>query len=473
MLLNSIFRNFRWWGVTKKIAFVGIFFLVFYITLFGFLLYTDRYVDDLDGNLPYQYPVWGWDSPEYIRLADHLIGDNFFSLDGQYPEILRTPAYPILLALTKILFGSYKVVILFQIILTLWSGFLIYKIGKKLYDSRVGAIAGGIFLLNPSTIFNSLVYLTDAPFTFLIVLIAYMLFFKDTSNVEVSGLANGALIAGLTLAVATLTRPIALYLPVLVVAGYLVLFRARGLRSNIKVLIFFVIGFAVIVFPWMLRNKIETGNFTVSSISLYNLTYFNTPDFLAKKFGADSIELSSYNEKLHASPLHEARPMVSLTELQKLPLSFLGLYPVPYALYHVSSLPTFFLSSSVRYIVQVTDNSTVKELFSLKENAPNILSLLKGGKFLELFETLRHQLLFTVDRVALLVITILAFIAPLFLPKGVRMQGLFLIALILYFAILTGPASIPRYRLPADPFILLLASVSFLSLWDFLKKKKV
>jgi glucan phosphoethanolaminetransferase (alkaline phosphatase superfamily) len=45
-------------------------------------------------------------------------------------------------------------------------------------------------------------------------------------------------------------------------------------------------------------------------------------------------------------------------------------------------------------------------------------------------------------------------------------------ALVLYFAVLTGPVSFPRYRLPAEPFMFTLAATAFVFAYTYLKQRR-
>jgi hypothetical protein len=46
------------------------------------------------------------DSPGYIALANNLLSRGFFSMDGINPDYLRTPGYPLFLALVYMLGGG-------------------------------------------------------------------------------------------------------------------------------------------------------------------------------------------------------------------------------------------------------------------------------------------------------------------------------------------------------------------------------
>ncbi len=163
--------------------------------------------------------------------------------------MLRTPVYPLYLAVTRTITGSSFIgPMILQVIVGVGVVYVTYRLGLNLFGRRVALCAAMILAVDPLSIVYSSLVLTEVLFTFFVVC-SVLLLWRPDANRWTRGLASGLL-----LGVATLTRPVSLYLSILLAIGYLILERRR-LRQAVVVVLSFLIGFGLIAGGWVVRNE--------------------------------------------------------------------------------------------------------------------------------------------------------------------------------------------------------------------------
>lgn len=428
-------------------------------------LYVDRYVADIDANPATHFPVLKDDSMGYVQLANTLATTHHFSSDGSTPEVFRTPGYPVFIILGE-LFGSIIGVSVLQILCLGATAVLVFLMGKRLYGRAVGTISALVFGLSPNAIFHTVVVLSDIPFTFFLTLVVYALFFTRPSW-------RAAAAAGVCLAVAAYLRPIGLYtllvfVPFLIYRGW----HDHRIRLAFKEAIVLCAVFAVLVAPWIIRNGIEAGSYSFSSVSTYNFAYYNVSAFLMDRYGVSSPQYTNYEHLMGSYSFDYLRSFAAVPTLKSLISGGLSGNIARYAIFHIESTSKFFLSSSVRYVVEQIEIPAFENWFGWSSASPDLLPTLIHGHFLVIAETLRTQMFITVDRAVMIVLTLCAFASLLFVRRNYFYTLLF-VAFLLYFAILTGPVSVPRYRLPVEPYLYLLAVSTIATLYSLLRRARL
>jgi 4-amino-4-deoxy-L-arabinose transferase-like glycosyltransferase len=408
-----------------------------WIILIGFLVYVPLWIFTLQlaSNVGYQanpelrLPTLGTDSTEYTILAQNLIEHHWFSMSTStpiVPEVFRTIGYPLFVASIVIVFKSLFAVTFFQIVLTIGSALLIYCIGKKLFPDIVGFVAALIFIVEPTNIFHTLVILSDALFVFLLLLSVYILFFTESQNYK------KIFVVGIIIGTATLVRPIAIFSLGIFVPLYFWLNYKKYTRHTVFVfLIALVLGYGLLVGPWTIRNKAQTGYWSLSSVTNVNLYHYNVPDFLAWK-GMPRDQAYELVEKETGVSLADARLFENTSKIKELSKKYIIGDLIGYVPFHtIRGLP-FIFSSGISLIDQF--NTTFSE------------PMYKGHI---------SQYVINAERFSWVGILFLALVSPVFFRRE-KSVYIFLI-IVFYFWILTGPVAYARYRLPAEPFLLLLA----------------
>jgi len=201
------------------------------------------------------------DSFTYLAPARNLLrGLGFFGGPGVV-ETMRTPGYPLLLAL----FGtSVLPVIVLQHLLNVALVAGVYLVTRRRISRPAALVAALLLAIDAPTIHVANKILTETLFT--AVLFVVFLLALDARHAIATGALTGALV---------LIRPVAIaYFAVL--AAYFVWRRVPS-----KQIAAFICVSLALPLGWALRNAYHTGVFTVASISGSNLLAFRAAGVLA------------------------------------------------------------------------------------------------------------------------------------------------------------------------------------------------
>jgi 4-amino-4-deoxy-L-arabinose transferase-like glycosyltransferase len=205
-------------------------------------------------------PNIGDDTGRYDLLGRSLAtGGGFINPNGT-TTLFWPPGYPFLLtAVYKLyperLLGNHEVAaaLLVNALLAAASVLLVYAIGRRAFNGRVGLLGALLFACFPSLIFLSGVTLSETLFTFLVLLGIWLI-------VEAELRPNRLLLipAGLVIGYAALTRGQAALLPLVAVPFW---WRANGSWRPALVRLVVVGGLAALtVLPWTVRNYVESNS---------------------------------------------------------------------------------------------------------------------------------------------------------------------------------------------------------------------
>jgi len=228
------------------------------------------------------------DSVEYLTLARNLQQSGVFSLHpaGWPPELYRTPGYPAFLLLLRAWsgLGALRLALLAQVLLLLASGLLLT--GTPQPRGQGGNdrtwLPALLFLVHPMVLCSSFQVLTETLFVFLCVVSAWLLRrgFRGASapHLGASGLALGA---------AALVRPIGLVL--MPGFAFFALFaaggterrpRERAARRFWRRALPFLAGSLLLPGAWALHNGVRHGYWGISKTG---------PSYLSSLYRAEAV----------------------------------------------------------------------------------------------------------------------------------------------------------------------------------------
>lgn len=401
------------------------------------------------------YPFLTGDTGYYRILAQNLLNYGVFSAVKEgplVPESFRTPGYPAFLALTYAVVGNWTGVMFIQTLISALAPLFLYLIGKELFGEKIAFWAVIIFIIDPTRIFLSVIALSDA--LFVVVFLASLRLF----------ISQRYFYSGILLGVSTLIRPIAQFLPILLIVFSFLYFKKEAEGESIFKLFFkksgvFVFGFILIVSPWAIRNYIHFGSMQISSVGSYNLLFYNASLYLHHKTGeTEEVIYSRFKRELDSKDPYALRSLENSAKERKMALDIIFADPIGYAKFHLIKIIPFFATDGLRDIART--------LKIMTGSLPDISgSILKGE-----LDVLRQLISNTGLPFFLLLVgssfwLLVCLLAVVGFALGLRsadldkQQLVLLAAIILYFALLSSPVANARYRLPVDGILLLFAAL--------------
>lgn len=234
------------------------------------------------------------DSIGYVYPAQTFLQEgSMWEALSVSPMLLRTPGYPLFLALVQILTGNMTwAVALWQNILSLLLLIPVY-LSANLLGGRNAARGSALFCAASVLYFSlSFAVLTETLCVFLLAwFVFFILRFFQTLR------ARDLLCAAILLAGAVYVRPAAYYF--MPFSALLLLCLAAGKKLRFpwpKILLYFIVPLVLTGGGWQLRNFMATGFGGFTSVGAFNL-YFWNEDYLARKYG---ITVSQAHETLQA-----------------------------------------------------------------------------------------------------------------------------------------------------------------------------
>jgi len=184
-------------------------------------------------------------------LANNLLEGKGFYYPNFNTEYRSTAMvlYSVLCATIYYFTGhSYLAVKILQILISLFTCFLLYKISSKLFGDKIGIIAFILGLSHPALIVYSVKLHPLTLDIFLFVTSVYFLMFV----IEGQKIIKNSFLAGLSLGAALLTRPtIGLFIPVIFT---IFLKMIKPFRNVLRIVFYLTIGIAIAVTPLIVRN---------------------------------------------------------------------------------------------------------------------------------------------------------------------------------------------------------------------------
>ena len=351
------------------------------------------------------------------------------------PSSFFEPLYPLFTAGAYIVFGEKF--FWHRLLLAIMSSvtcLLAYGIGRRLFSEKAGAIAGVICAFYPYFIFYTVILMSETLLIFFMTLSGY--FFIRLRNEPG---VKYAILFGIALGLTFLTRSIVLGL---IPFFFLYLFFYKPRKLFIPVVLS-ALFFILTISPWVIRNYKLHGEFVLlSTRGGYNIWLRNNPFYYEDELAALGITIPEellqdirYKEFLD---FPEFSPEITEIERNRL-----------------------LTEEGVKYI---TAN-------------PKLFAYLCWIRFKTLIGfqgALTQGLIYLIVGILTFGIILPAAVIAFFRKLYLWRDTIPLVAIFLYFiAVYTLTHDGIRYRLPADPFLIVLASLVFESILGFIQSKKV
>jgi 4-amino-4-deoxy-L-arabinose transferase-like glycosyltransferase len=202
-------------------------------------------------------PISAPDTAEYRLLAHNLRTSGQYALqtNGAWqPYAFRMPLYQCLLAQVFAVFGEGRTgdwaIVIVQVVLSAVTAGLVSIVGALTIGRTTGILAAFFFAVDPLPIAYSAYILTDTLFALLVTSALVVAIYALRSQAQ-----KDFLMWGLLIGAATLTRPLFKYYAIVPIMT-LILSR-RPLRTVVRNSLAFLVGMALLIGPWIIRNKVQ------------------------------------------------------------------------------------------------------------------------------------------------------------------------------------------------------------------------
>jgi hypothetical protein len=385
-------------------------------------------------------------------------------------ETDRMPLYPLLLGGIRHIFGDApRMVAILQAVIDAGTCALIAALGA-LISPLVGLIAGILAALSVTLIVFSTQILTETVslFFFTLMLLAGARFLRHPTNAH-------AIVAGLAGGIASATRPAVA--PLLAAAVPLVLVIAlmqrRGFAAALAAALLFAVGAAAPIAPVLLRNVIHYGSFSLTTQTGHHLAdwivplvtqradgtpYQNTVDRMEALYAQRAQAILCAPRKLECSAEHDlngqtnpfqraaVKSEVAREAMARLPLSAYAKAWLEGMVVNLAS-PALLIDPRVR--------AMPKPSFY---NTPGT-SLWEKTRAYLFDDPAAYQVLLIVGLVAMLPILMLEAAGFVMLARTLPWAAVCAGGVLAYFLLLNGPVATPKYRLPMEPVLIVLAAI--------------
>ena len=453
------------------------------------------------------------DSPEYVRLAGNIVHGHGFSQDSMppyRPDVLRTPVYPMFLALPLAVLGSSLVwPLLLQLLLSLATIWLTRRLALELGLAPAAAsLAALLVALSPNLVFYS-IKLTTETLSALLLLTTLLLInrFRVLHRWQehaASGICCGLLI---------LTRPIAVFLPLLL-AIYILWLRimkvatpggkqglsraesdasaprdchsfsaiqgtvlgtspafVRNWRLAIGNSVLFLACTSLVVLPWVIRNRHAGGKYTISTAFDYNICEYSGALTLA----ADRlISVDDARDSLAAraqarfGPLDTNAQVSYWASMAKAGRQQISARPLLAVKIHAAgSAGGLLMPLSVRSLRVFAGANPQTDTTGERHVAQRTVQFVARGRIGQALALIWRDRLASMPAPAVGILLcavlfhatlLIAFAIGVFLRRSRRL--LWLLLPILYFVLSTGPVGEARFRVPIEPLLCIIAAVA-------------
>lgn len=230
---------------------------LFFIMFFGLLLRVSLIIAG-----DYSFTTW-----ENHEMAVNFIhgeglatksngGITYYSF---YPGIFYTLFTSVFYFLFGIEYGQI-VLLFFQYVLTCINAFLVFLIVRKVFNKPAALIASFLVVTHPALLYYDVKNLHPLGFDSL----WYTLFFFLMLRLLDTPKPVNAIISGIALGVAFLQRGALVLMPLLSIV--LLYFNIKNKKRFYKLSLLFLVGFLLLISPWMLRNYMIHDSIVITTI---------------------------------------------------------------------------------------------------------------------------------------------------------------------------------------------------------------
>lgn len=236
------------------------------------------------------------DADNYVTMAKQLIDKGVYGYSSTESNAYVTPSQPLLvsgiLIISKLFnFDDLMFLQFFNLLFSIGNIILIYLISNKLFKNRnIAFLAGLLYSLYFPNVYYIRAILTEIP-TIFFMLLSILTFIKSYQNDR----KIYHILFSIFYAITIMFRPA--LAPLLIVPIYLNL-KKYGFIPGVKKLMLYLVGFVLVIMPWIIRNYVMFDNFFIFSSHGGNPMLAGTYPYYLEEFNFGEMERlgMGYNE---------------------------------------------------------------------------------------------------------------------------------------------------------------------------------
>ncbi len=411
------------------------------------------------------------DTIEYKHLAESMINDHRFAVSPSYPlEAGRVPGYPAFFVFVMLVFGTLLIVPFFQIAFTACTVALIYLIGVRYFRRSIALAAALIYMIDPIVIYAAWIPISESFFMLLFI-----------GSVYAIGATHRrwwlpVLVAGVLFGLSIYVRPVGYYLAPIIAA--MAFAHSESWKIALRNAMIFLFTAFLIMSPWMMRNYIQAGHFAFASSRAWQFYAFHTVLLEQIRTGVNYQEIQRVRSEREFGTSDEIilRQFQYVERLDEISMERIVERPFQFVAFYLFKSAQLFVTSSI-----VNVQYHMYQFGILDGDPPRgegAWGLITQKRWHEAFvQTFTHipRLLERLGWVIVYLSALYAALVSLYTwTKRRDKQALWVLcafALINAYALMIGPISDDtRYRMVAEPFLLLLAGLGISMLLPHIRR---
>jgi 4-amino-4-deoxy-L-arabinose transferase-like glycosyltransferase len=383
-----------------------------------------------------------FDAADFHRIAASIADGNGYpppQLGTEGPTAFRPPAYPTALAVAQVLGLGLTAERLLGALFGVLTVLLLYLVALRIWGPRVAAASGAIAALFPPLVFLSATVLSEVLFVPLVLAsVLAVLRYRDDRRLR------WAAAAGLFCGLAALTRTVGLPIALALAAGVWVARPRLRRAALVPPLVVLVATFATIA-PWMARNALAFDRYVgLSTAAPYALA-------------------ATYNEEARARAEHPGQPLVNAAATQRFVNAKRRVLDEAELMSRLDDRARDFMREHPGYVAQ-----------SVAWNVLRVFDLERHHGFKRVYQGQTLQAL-GASRLAspvlvlgsLYLVLVLALVGiAVEVRRRPRAPGFVWAVPVILLVPVLAIYALPRYRAPADPFLVMLAAVGAVAVWQ-------
>jgi 4-amino-4-deoxy-L-arabinose transferase-like glycosyltransferase len=408
------------------------------------------------------------DAIGYNHLAINLASGHGFSMETNppyNPDNFRTPGYPFTIAFVYTLLGYDPAVILWlQALMGAFTILLVYHSAARFINKKTGLVAAFLLAISPHSITYSALLWSETEYTLL-----FTLSFLFTLLMLNSNYYKWILLSGLFSGIAVLVHPRSIYLPIFFAFLLMItMFQRRiPLKQTLAHVGAYILIFNLVLIPWRLRNYFVFDVPNITSASGINMLHYGAALTESARTGENQWSIvKRYDAEVRKMSSRQLNPAEYGNLAFRLGINKILQDPVTYSKIHIVGMTKIFLPGTSQINTLLTGQSSL--------DPTQIYSLFTTGKSLEYGAIAQSfsnfsTLVWGYIGFELLYLSCVYFFTFYVIIKQNHSRLIFWLILIvlLYFALVAGPAGSPRFRVVMMPLLSITAAWGIVSIKYF------